>query len=72
MSMFVGFIAWYRGLAIGPMTAVSQTQLLQPVLTMIWSALLLGETITPLVALSGARIILLAWAAVHTRSRTRS
>ncbi|WP_236082208.1 hypothetical protein [Acidipropionibacterium jensenii] len=34
--MFLGFIAWYRGLAIGPMTAVSQTQLLQPVLTLIW------------------------------------
>ena len=32
VSMFFGFFAWYRGLAIGPMAQVSQIQLVQPVL----------------------------------------
>ena len=32
VSMFLGFFAWYRGLAIGPMAQVSQVQLVQPVL----------------------------------------
>ena len=31
VSMFLGFFAWYRGLAIGPMAQVSQVQLVQPV-----------------------------------------
>jgi drug/metabolite transporter (DMT)-like permease len=30
VSMFLGFIAWYHGLAIGPMAQVSQVQLAQP------------------------------------------
>ena len=33
VSMFLGFFAWYRGLAIGPMAQVSQVQLVQPVLS---------------------------------------
>ena len=43
VSMFLGFFAWYRGLAIGPMAQVSQVQLVQPVLSLVWAALLLGE-----------------------------
>jgi drug/metabolite transporter (DMT)-like permease len=45
VSMFVGFFAWYRGLALGGIAVVGQTQLLQPFLTLIASALLLGETV---------------------------
>lgn len=45
VSMFLGFFAWYRGLAIGPMTQVSQVQLVQPVLSIVWAALLLREQI---------------------------
>ncbi len=44
MSMFLGFFAWYRGLAIGPMTTVSQIQLVQPVLSVLWSVAILGRT----------------------------
>jgi drug/metabolite transporter (DMT)-like permease len=33
VSMFLGFVAWYRGLAIGPLAQVSQTQLAQPILS---------------------------------------
>ena len=42
-SMWLGFFAWYRGLAWGGMMRVSQVQLLQPFLSMAVSAPLLGE-----------------------------
>ncbi|NAZ78401.1 EamA family transporter, partial [Kineococcus sp. T13] len=44
-STFLGFFAWYRGLALGPVSSVSQVQLVQSVLTLAWSALLLGERV---------------------------
>ncbi|MGC4812059.1 EamA family transporter [Micromonospora sp. DT228] len=47
VSMFLGFFAWYAGLARGGIAQVGQVQLAQPVLTLGWSALLLGETVTP-------------------------
>ena len=47
VSMFLGFFAWYRGLALGGIAAVGQVQLLQPFLTIFASALLLGEVIEP-------------------------
>ena len=45
-SMFLGFFAWYHGLAIGGVARVGQIQLLQPFLTLIASALWLHEPIT--------------------------
>ncbi|WP_319421667.1 DMT family transporter [Pleurocapsa sp. FMAR1] len=45
-SMFLGFIAWYQGLAIGGIARVSQIQLIQPFLTILASAILLKETLT--------------------------
>ena len=42
-SMWIGFFAWYRGLALGGALRVSQTQLLQPVLSILASIPLLGE-----------------------------
>jgi len=42
-SMWVGFFAWYRGLALGGALRVSQTQLLQPFLTILAAVPLLGE-----------------------------
>jgi len=45
-SMFLGFFAWYAGLGRGGVAKVSQIQLLQPILTLIWAALFLGEQIT--------------------------
>jgi drug/metabolite transporter (DMT)-like permease len=43
VSQYVGFFAWYRGLAAGGIARVGQLQLLQPFLTIAASALLLGE-----------------------------
>lgn len=44
VSQFLGFVPWYRGLALGGIAKVGQTQLLQPMLTIGASALLLGES----------------------------
>ncbi|MFY7961835.1 MAG: DMT family transporter [Elsteraceae bacterium] len=46
VSMFLGFFPWYRGLALGGVARVGQLQLAQPVLSLIWAALLLGEPMT--------------------------
>ena len=70
VSMFLGFFAWYRGLGIGPMTRVSQVQLVQPVLTTTWAALLLGEPLTATTVVGG--LLVIGSAALAVRSRTRS
>ncbi len=44
-SMLVGFIFWYRGLALGGIAGVGQLQLLQPFMGLVWAALLLGEPV---------------------------
>lgn len=46
-SMWLGFFAWYRGLALGGTVRVSQVQLLQPFLGMLFAVPLLGETLDP-------------------------
>lgn len=70
VSMFLGFFAWYRGLAIGPIAQVSQVQLVQPVLSILWAAAILGEPLTLATVLGGVAVI--ACAAVAVRVRTRS
>ncbi|KIS27347.1 membrane protein [Arthrobacter sp. SPG23] len=67
VSMFLGFFAWYHGLAIGPMAQVSQIQLVQPVLSICWAALLLGEDLTWTTIIGGVAVILCAGAAVRVR-----
>lgn len=57
VSQFLGFFAWYHGLLLGGVARVSQVQLLQPFLTLLASALLLGETITP-VTLAAAALVM--------------
>ena len=69
VSMFLGFFAWYRGLAIGPMAQVSQVQLVQPVLTICWAALVLHERLTWPTVLGGAAVIVCAGIAVRSRPR---
>ncbi|MBT2538636.1 DMT family transporter [Arthrobacter sp. ISL-69] len=69
VSMFLGFFAWYRGLAVGPMAQVSQVQLIQPVLSICWAGLLLGEALTWTTIIGGVAVILCAGAAVRARLR---
>ncbi|WP_262296939.1 DMT family transporter [Microvirga sesbaniae] len=44
-SMLIGFVFWYRGLALGGIAGVGQLQLLQPFLGLLWAAALLHETV---------------------------
>lgn len=44
-SMLVGFLFWYRGLALGGIAGVGQLQLLQPFFGLALAALLLGEPV---------------------------
>jgi drug/metabolite transporter (DMT)-like permease len=57
ISQFVAFFAWYHGMAIGGIARVSQIQLLQPFLTIMFSALLLGEQITPIMFIAAGVVI---------------
>jgi drug/metabolite transporter (DMT)-like permease len=44
-SMLVGFVFWYRGLAVGGIAGVGQLQLLQPFFGLALAGLLLGEPV---------------------------
>ena len=44
-SMMIGFVFWYRGLALGGIAGVSQLQLLQPFMGLVLAGLLLHEPI---------------------------
>ena len=67
VSMFLGFFAGYRGLGIGPMAQVSQVQLVQPVLSLLWAAVLLGEPLGATVAIPAVAVIACAASAVRAR-----
>ncbi|GAA3434616.1 DMT family transporter [Kutzneria kofuensis] len=43
VSQFLGFFAWYAGLARGGVARIGQIQAVQPVLTLAWSVVLLHE-----------------------------
>ncbi|MDD5029154.1 MAG: DMT family transporter [Rhodoferax sp.] len=47
-SQWLGFFAWYRGLALGGTVRVSQMQLLQPFMSMLFAVPILGESLDAL------------------------
>ena len=57
-SMLIGFIFWYKGLATGGIAAVGQLQLLQPFFGLGLSAILLHETIIPLMVFITLGVVL--------------
>ena len=67
ISMFLGFFAWYRGLALGGVARIGQLQLAQPVLTLMWAALILGERFGAATVVAAAAVLLCA--AVSQRAR---
>jgi drug/metabolite transporter (DMT)-like permease len=70
VSMFLGFFAWYAGLARGGVAKIGQVQLAQPVLGLIWAALILGEHVGP--GTVGAAIVVLACVVATQRTRVRA
>lgn len=62
-SMLVGFVFWYRGLALGGIAGVGQLQLLQPFFGLALAALLLGEPVAwTMIAASGLVVLCVAGA----------
>ena len=56
-SMWLGFFAWYRGLALGGVVRVSQVQLLQPFLALLFAVPVLGERLDPLTVVFALAVI---------------
>ncbi len=56
-SMWLGFFAWYRGLALGGAVRVSQVQLVQPFLSLLFAVPLLGEKIDAMTLGFGLAVI---------------
>ncbi len=66
-SQFLGMVVWYRGMADIGVAKASQIQLAQPLLTMVWAVLLLGEHLPPTAA--AAALAVLVCIAVTQRTR---
>ncbi len=67
VSMFLGFFAWYAGLARGGVAKIGQVQLAQPVLTLVWSAALLGEHVGLATIAASVAVLLCVVATQRTR-----
>ncbi len=70
VSQFGGFVVWYRGMGLIGVAQASQLQLAQPLLTVLWAVLLLGEHLTPAVPV--AAVAVLACIVVTQRAATTS
>ncbi|XLD98200.1 DMT family transporter [Streptomyces sp. 184] len=68
VSQFGGFVVWYRGMALVGVPRASQIQLAQPLLTLVWSVLLMGEHLAPLAPVTA--VVVLACIAVTQRARS--
>ena len=71
-SMYLGFIAWYRGLRDFGVAHGSQVQQLQAIMTLGWSALLLGESVTLTMVLSAIGIVLCVLWALSNVNKVKS
>ena len=57
VSMWLGFLAWYRALALGGTVRISQLQLLQPFLSMLAAAALLHEALDAITLLFAGGVL---------------
>lgn len=57
VSMFLAFVVWYKGLALGGIARIGQLQLLQPFLTILAASLLLHEMVSWKEALAALIVI---------------
>lgn len=56
-STFFGLYVWYRGMAAIGIARASQLQLAQPLLTLLWSVLLLSERLSPAAPLAAVAVL---------------
>jgi len=71
-SMFIGFFAWNRALALGGIARIGQLQLLQTFVTLAGAALLNGERVGPLEIGFAVAVVAVVAAGWRTRVGTRS
>lgn len=62
-SMLVGFVFWYRGLALGGIAGVGQLQLLQPFFGLALAWLLLSEPVAPSMVLVTGLVVICVFGA---------
>ena len=58
VSALLGFFPWYAGLARGGVAKIGQVQLVQPLLTLAWSAALLGEHVSATTLFAAVLVVL--------------
>ena len=68
-SMFFGFFAWNAGLARGGVAKIGQLQLLQPFVTLVAAAILVGEDITQLQMVFALIVVAIVMAGRKTQVR---
>jgi drug/metabolite transporter (DMT)-like permease len=71
-SMWIGFFAWYRALALGGTVRVSQVQLVQPFLGILFAVPILGESIDGLTLAFAAAVIAVVFVGRRMPVRPRS
>jgi drug/metabolite transporter (DMT)-like permease len=69
-SMWLGFFAWYRGLALGGTVRVSQVQLVQPFLSLLFAVPVLGERLDATTVLFSLAVIATVFAGKRMPART--
>jgi drug/metabolite transporter (DMT)-like permease len=61
-SMWLGFFAWYRGLALGGVLRVSQVQLIQPFVALLLAVPVLGEKLEATTVLFALAVVAVVFA----------
>ena len=67
-STLLGLLLWYRGLGTAGVAKASQIQLAQPLLTLVWSVLLLGEHLSPAAPVAAVGVLICIVAVQRTRT----
>ena len=71
-SMWLGFFAWYRGLALGGTVRVSQVQLVQPFLALLFAVPVLGEKLESTTMLFSLAVIAIVFVGKKMPAGTRT
>ena len=71
-SMWLGFFAWYRGLALGGAVRVSQVQLVQPFLALLFAVPVLGEKLDGATVFFSLAVIAVVFVSKHLPTSTTS
>ncbi len=66
-SVFVGMVLWYRAMGLAGVARASAIQLAQPILSVVWSWLIIGETLRPQTVV--AALLVLVCVATAQRAR---